>query len=82
MRKYADEEGMIPVSVTCNHCGRAIKVENGIIREGFFSADYLFGYFSKKDGARHRFDLCEACYDKIAEAFAIPVEEIEEKELC
>lgn len=67
--------------VVCNQCGRALKVEGGILKEGCFSADYLFGYFSKKDGVRNRFDLCEECYEKIVSQFIIPVEESEETEL-
>lgn len=67
--------------VVCNQCGRALKVEGGILKEGCFSADYLFGYFSKKDGVRNRFDLCEECYEKIVSQFKIPVEETEETEL-
>lgn len=68
-------------NVVCNQCGRALKVEGGILKEGCFSADYLFGYFSKKDGVRNRFDLCEECYEKIVSQFKIPVEESEETEL-
>lgn len=68
-------------NVVCNQCGRALKVEGGILKEGCFSADYLFGYFSKKDGVRNRFDLCEDCYEKIVSQFKIPVEESEETEL-
>lgn len=67
--------------VVCNQCGRTLKVEGGILKEGCFSADYLFGYFSKKDGVRNRFDLCEECYEKIISQFKIPVEETEETEL-
>jgi ribosomal-protein-alanine N-acetyltransferase len=40
-----------------------------------------WGYFSKKDGERHSFDLCEHCYDKIIETFALPVEAAEATEL-
>ena len=34
-----------------------------------------------KDGLRHRFDLCEDCYDKWIHTFAVPVEEMPETEL-
>lgn len=68
-------------NVVCNQCGRALKIEGGILKEGCFSADYLFGYFSKKDGVRDRFDLCEECYEKIVSQFKIPVEETQETEL-
>ncbi len=81
MRAYKDENQNVLESVSCNCCGKTIKVENGIIKEGCFRADTLFGYFSHKDGARHQFDLCENCYDKIVADFLVPVEELEEKEL-
>ena len=32
-----------------------------------------WGYFSKKDGETHSFDLCEECYDKWIGGFQIPV---------
>lgn len=67
--------------VVCNQCGRELKVEGGILKEGCFSADYLFGYFSSKDGVRNRFDLCEECYKKIVSQFKVPIEESEETEL-
>ena len=38
-------------------------------------------YHDKKDGQVHRFELCEACYDKIIAGFQIPVEIEEETEL-
>ncbi len=52
-----------------------------MIREGYFPADIVFGYFSNKDGLRHRWDLCERCYDALIHSFQIPVEESEESEL-
>ena len=51
--------------IFCNQCGRPMKIENGIVREGIFSAEVSFGYFSKKDGIRQEFDLCEECYDRM-----------------
>lgn len=77
MRK--EENGKL-TQVRCNGCGRELKVENEIIREGCFTADVRFGYFSRKDGVRHKFDLCEDCYDKRIGTFAIPVEEEPETE--
>ena len=82
MREYSDDKSQMLVAVRCNKCKRELKVENGIIKEGCFCADTLFGYFSKKDGIRHFFDLCESCYDAMTEDFLIPVCEIEENELC
>lgn len=74
MRKYG--------KVICNQCKKELSAEKGYLKEGCFTVDYTFGYFSRKDGTRHRFDLCEDCYDKIVGRFAIPVEEDEETELC
>ena len=62
MRK--EENGKL-TQVRCNGCGRELKLEKEIIREGYFAADVRFGYFSRKDGLRHKFDLCEDCYDKM-----------------
>ncbi len=82
MRKYKDENKMQLEEVICNKCGRLLKVENGIIKEGCFGADTVFGYFSEKDGTRQLFDLCENCYDAMVQEFSVPICEIEEKELC
>ena len=68
--------------VICNRCKRELKSNGTCLTEGCFTVDYTFGYFSNKDGTRHRFDLCESCYDAIVDGFAIPVEEDEETELC
>lgn len=67
--------------VICNCCKKELIVEQGYVKEGCVSADIAFGYFSNKDGKRHRFDLCEKCYDEIAAGFLIPVEETEDTEL-
>lgn len=67
--------------VICNQCKKELKCEKGVLKEGCLSVDQVFGYFSKKDGIRHRFDLCEDCYDKLLQGFALPVEEVAENEL-
>lgn len=67
--------------IFCNKCGKELKQQEDMIREGYFSADVIFGYFSNKDGLRHRWDLCESCYDELTGSFQIPVEENEESEL-
>lgn len=74
MRKYG--------KVICNQCRKELESNGKYLTEGCFAVDYAFGYFSRKDGTRHRFDLCEDCYDRMVEQFAIPVEEDEETELC
>lgn len=75
MRNYSDQREL--VSVICNKCKKELRVENGILKEGCFSGNVQFGYFSSKDGKKHSFDLCEECYDKMIREFAIPVEEEE-----
>lgn len=61
--------------VICNLCKKEVQYKDGMLHEGFFFAEAEFGYFSRKDGIRHRFDLCEDCYDKLTAQFQIPVEE-------
>ena len=68
-------------SLFCNMCGREIRVEKGIAREGVLSVEQNWGYFSEKDGESHSFDLCEACYDRLTAGFKIPPEKNTEKEL-
>ena len=57
MRKYG-KDGRLE-SVICNRCGRKLAVRNGIVREGVFSSDHAWDFFSEKDGEVHHFDLCE-----------------------
>ena len=59
--------------ILCNRCGRVLKQENGIVREGIFEADIRWSFFSEKDGQRHQFCLCEHCYDEMIKGFAVPV---------
>lgn len=81
MRKYLDENKKELISVICNHCGKELLVEKGIVKEGCFEVTTAFGYFSEKDGQVHSFDLCEDCYDQITDGFKIPVQCREAKEL-
>lgn len=81
MRKYENETQGQLVQVICNGCGKKLQLENDYLKEGYFTADVVFGYFSRKDGERHRFDLCEDCYDRMAAGFVIPVEAEEQSEL-
>ena len=66
--------------VTCNQCGKELLVEDGILKEGCFSIDYKFDYFSNKDGYIYSMDLCENCFDQWTEKFKFPVEISETKE--
>ena len=78
MRVYEDNRLL---EVHCNKCGKQLVVENEIIKEGNFSVDYLWNYFSEKDGRQHKFDLCEKCYDKMVQEFVYPVDDQDYKEL-
>jgi ribosomal-protein-alanine N-acetyltransferase len=62
------------VPLYCNCCGKALKVENGILKEDAFEASKEWGYFSKRDMEVHHFNLCEECYENIVAKFKIPVE--------
>lgn len=81
MRIYSDEKETMLTAVICNMCKKQLEVENGIVKEGCFSASAAFGYFSEKDGQLQQFDLCEECYDRLLERFRIPVQIKEIKEL-
>ncbi|MFU0826099.1 MAG: Fe3+ hydroxamate ABC transporter substrate-binding protein [Lachnoclostridium sp.] len=67
--------------IRCNVCGRKITIEQGIMKEDVFEATKEWGYFSKYDMEIHKFNICEACYDKLIATFKIPVEVIEKKEV-
>ncbi len=67
--------------IFCNRCGKEVRVENDIVKEGIFSVRYPFGYFSNKDGQIHSFDLCEECYDYVTGTFQLPCTVEENKEL-
>ena len=59
--------------IICNRCGKELEVKNGIVLEGYFHGETCWGYFSRKDGERHSFDLCEDCYDDLISSFAVDV---------
>lgn len=65
----------------CNKCGKRIRLYRGCPKEGVCHVENQWGYFSKKDGERHSFDLCEECYDEMVKEFVIPVEVEEMTEL-
>ena len=80
MRRYEDGQKKL-IKAVCNKCGRTLQVENGLLKEFCFSADAMFGYFSRRDGVAQHFDLCEDCYDEWTAQFAVAPEETEELEL-
>lgn len=81
MREYEETAKAKLKKVICNRCGKALRVENGILKEGCFHAEARFGYFSRKDGVKQQFDLCEDCYDAVTAQFAVPAEEEPDTEL-
>ena len=72
MRKYG-KDGRLDC-VICNRCGKNLAVKHGIVREGVFTSDHRWDFFSEKDGEIHHFDLCEDCYDEMTAEFRIPVD--------
>lgn len=78
MRKYIDRQTGELGDLRCNKCGRKIRLRNGFPEEGVFHADNSWGFFSRRDGENHSFDLCEDCYDEWIRSFEIGVE-IEER---
>ena len=74
MRQYKMQEKKEVEKIICNKCGKEILVENGVAEADVLSVQKRWGYFSNKDNDVHEFDLCEECYDKWIETFAIPIE--------
>lgn len=61
-------------TIYCNGCGRRIgKDENGVMEE-ILMVEWNWGYFSRKDGEKHSFCLCEECYDRLRASFLLPVQ--------
>ena len=81
MREYMENDKNTVKKIVCNQCGKSLQVEDGIVKEGVFRWMARWGFFSEKDGEIHTFDLCEACYDRMAASFRIPVEKEEQTEL-
>ncbi len=79
MREYNEKKQLIKVK--CNYCEKELILEQELLKEGCFSVNHSWGYFSSRDGIRHQFDLCEKCYDKLVKEFAIPVTETENMEM-
>lgn len=70
-----------PLEVRCNQCGRNISSQRDVLQEDVLHIEKNWGYFSEKDGVKHRWILCERCYDKLIQGFAIPIEESDITEL-
>ena len=71
------------MKVYCNCCGKEIRMEENMryALEDYIVIEKIWGYFSKKDTTLHSFVICEECYDKMVEKFAIPPEVIDVTEL-
>lgn len=67
--------------VICNKCGKELENKNGILHEDGLFITKEWGYFSRKDLAVHRFNLCEKCYDELVQEFVVPIE-ITEKSIA
>lgn len=80
MMRIYDENKEVK-KIFCNQCNRELVVENGILKEGCFAGNVVWGYFSSLDGKRHSFEMCEECYRKMISNFIIPVTETDETEL-
>mgnify|MGYP005974693533 FL=1 len=80
MRKWKQNEAVLQ-SVICNRCGKPLKVENGVLKEGCLQVCQTFGYFSAMDGTQVKFDLCETCYQELKKSFLIAPQEEEAREL-
>lgn len=80
MRKILKTEDVL-LELYCDCCKKKMNVQNGVVKEGVFSIDYSWGYFSHKDGEIHSIDLCEECYDRIISENNINVEKRDNTEL-
>lgn len=65
----------------CNACGKEICIEIGDAMEEYFHIRKNWGYFSQKDGVTQVADICEECYDRWTQTFAIPPERSERTEI-
>lgn len=71
-----------PKKIVCNVCGQLLQEETQQIAEkDWLTVEKSWGYFSDKDREKHRFCVCEDCYDKWVKSFSVPVEVSEETEL-
>lgn len=61
----------------CNCCKKIVQEEGKISKSEFLHVEKQWGYFSKKDGEKQEFDLCEECYDRWTSSFQIPVQKQE-----
>ena len=61
--------------IYCDCCGRKICAAGEEDKSSFLSIRKLWGYFSdQKDGSVHSMEICEPCYDRLIQSFAIAPE--------
>lgn len=58
----------------CHICGKELENKDGTMKEGIFQVSYLFSYPASLDGEKHKFSMCERCYQKMISSFRVPVE--------
>ncbi|MBQ8527332.1 MAG: hypothetical protein IJ429_02550 [Lachnospiraceae bacterium] len=75
------DEHQVLQQMVCNRCEKKLFVDNGLLKDSAYEGSQTFGYFSKRDGVTHRFDLCEECYEEWIRMFRIPVSETENAEI-
>ncbi len=69
--KMTMQEEQVLSQIVCNGCGREIPLE----QSDYFHGEKTWGYFSAQDGRRDDFDLCEDCYRKLTNSFAVKMNE-------
>ncbi|MBQ8638389.1 MAG: hypothetical protein IJ468_04400 [Lachnospiraceae bacterium] len=68
--------------VICNQCGKRLLTDRfGVVTEDYLHVEKTWGYFSKQDGKKISFDLCEDCAEAMFGTFAVPVYREEVTEL-
>lgn len=63
--------------IRCQCCGETIKKIDKRNYPDYLSIDKTWGYFSNKDLERHRFIICERCYDRWTSSFVLPIDKEE-----
>lgn len=56
--------------LVCNCCGKMLAQH-----EEYVKIEQRWGYFSKKDGILQKGNICEECFEHMAESFKVPLEE-------
>lgn len=73
MKKYETKKETVAICtlIRCNKCTKIVYEDCKNISEDYLAVHKLWGYFSKNDGKRYNFDLCEACFLKFIKRFKI-----------